>query len=180
MERVYAAGTARGVSTARDSLNTDTTDELIRSDWIEGDTIIATFRSVLADPGDLGPDGLEVAEPRERQLDLLIARGQARTFYRAAPDSVGAGAATGGTAGPQPLDLHYVVGDEVRLFMKDGEVDRMEVDNPTGAFLQPTSRSAPAAGAPGPSPGGTPGSPGADDQPPAVANGPPGGNGGVR
>ena len=180
LERVYAAGTARGVSTARDSLNTDTTDELIRSDWIEGDTIIATFRSVLADPGDLGPDGLEVAEPRERQLDLLIARGQARTFYRAAPDSVGAGAATGGTAGPQPLDLHYVVGDEVRLFMKDGEVDRMEVDNPTGAFLQPTSRSAPAAGAPGPSPGGTPGSPGADDQPPAVANGPPGGNGGVR
>ena len=36
LERVYAAGTARGVSTARDSLNTDATDELIRSDWIEG------------------------------------------------------------------------------------------------------------------------------------------------
>ena len=190
LERIYAAGTARGVSTARDSLNTDTTDELIRSDWIEGDTIIATFRSVLADRGDLGPDGLEVAEPRERQLDVLIARGQARTFYRAAPDSegAGAGAATGGTAAPQPLDLHYVVGDEVRLFMKDGEVDRMEVDNPTGAFLQPTRRSAPAVGAPGPSPGGTPRLPGADDQPPAVDNGPPtgnptgnpGGNGAVR
>jgi len=194
LERVYAAGTARGVSTARDSLNTDTTDELIRSDWIEGDTIIATFRSVLADPGDLSPDGLEVAEPGERQLDLLIARGQARTFYRAAPDSAGAaaGADTRGTVGPQPLDLHYVVGDEVRLFMKEGEVDRMEVDNPTGAFLQPTRRSAPAAGAPGPSPGGTPRSPGGDDQPPAVDNGPPtgnpagnptgnpGGNGGVR
>ena len=192
LERVYAAGTARGVSTARDSLNTPDTDELIRSDWIEGDTIIATFRPVSADPGDPSPGELEVVEPRERQLELLIARGQARTFYRTAPDSVG-----GRAAEPQALDLHYVVGDEVRLFMKDGEVDRMEVDNPTGAYLQPTSRSAPAPGAPEPSTG-TPRSPGADDQPPAVDNGPPavdnrppavdnrppagngGGNGGVR
>ena len=183
LERVYAAGTARGVSTARDSLNTDDTDELIRSDWIEGDTIIATFRSVSADPGDPGPGELEVVEPRERQLELLLARGQARTFYRTAPDSAAAG---GRAAEPQALDLHYVVGEEVRLFMKDGEVDRMEVDNPTGAYLQPTSRAAPAPGAPEPS-GGTPRSPGADDQPPAVDNsppavdnGPPGGNGGVR
>jgi len=192
LERVYAAGTARGVSTARDSLNTPDTDELIRSDWIEGDTIIATFRPVSADPGDPSPGELEVVEPRERQLELLIARGQARTFYRTAPDSVG-----GRAAEPQALDLHYVVGDEVRLFMKDGEVDRMEVDNPTGAYLQPTSRSAPAPGAPEPSTG-TPRSPGADDQPPEVDNGPPavdnrppavdnrppagngGGNGGVR
>ena len=175
LERVYAAGTARGVSTARDSLNTDAADELIRSDWIEGDTIIATFQLVSADPGGPGPGELEVVEPRERQLDQLIARGQARTFYRAAPDSAVAG---GGAARPQPLDLHYVVGDEVRLFMKDGEVDRMEVVNPTGAFLQPTSGSAPAPSAP--EPGGTPRSPGADDQPPPGDNGPPGGNGGVR
>ena len=175
LERVYAAGTARGVSTARDSLNTDATDELIRSDWIEGDTIIATFQSVSADPGDPGPGELEVVEPRERQLDQLIARSQARTFYRAAPDSAAAG---GGAAGPQPLDLHYVVGDEVRFFMKDGEVDRMEVVNPTGAFLQPSSGSAPVPSAP--EPGGTPRSPGADDQPPPGDNGPPGGNGGVR
>jgi lipopolysaccharide export system protein LptA len=174
LERVYAAGTARGVSTARDSLNTDATDELIRSDWIEGDTIIATFQLVSADSGGPGPGELEVVEPRERQLDQLIARGQARTFYRAAPDSAAAG---GGAARPQPLDLHYVVGDEVRLFMKDGEVDRMEVVNPTGAFLQPTSGSAPAPSAP--EPGGTPRSPGADDQPPPGDNGPPGGNGGV-
>ncbi len=195
LERVYAAGTARGVSTGRDSLNTSDTDELIRSDWIEGDTIIATFRSASADPSDPSPGELEVVEPRERQLDLLIARGQARTFYRTTPDSVRAGVAAGGRAAePQALDLHYVVGDEVRLFMKDGEVDRMEVDNPTGAYLQPTNRSAPAPGIPEPSTG-TPRSPGADDQPPEVDhgplagdNGPPnglpagnrGGNGGAR
>ena len=62
-----------------------------------------------------------------RQLEQLIAIGQggkAKTFYREAADSAGAG----GLAGPQPLTLHMVIGDEVRLFMKDGEVvrDRME------------------------------------------------------
>ena len=196
LERVFAAGVARGVSTARDSLNTDTTDELIRDDWIEGDTIIATFisvpadsgdpgppasadtnepgPSVSADPGDPGPDEGEVTEPRELQLDVLIARGQAKTFFREAPDS----AAAGDAAEPPALVLHYVVGDEVRLFMKDGEIDRYEVENPTGARLQPSGRSAPPPAAPGP--GAPPPPPAADDQPPSAANGAPGGNGGAR
>jgi lipopolysaccharide export system protein LptA len=193
LERVFTAGTALGVSSARDSLNTSATDEMFRNDWISGDTIIATFSPVSADPGGPGPRGVEVTEPRERQLDLLIARGlggQAKTFYRVAPDSVGAGPAAGAPEPPQ-LDLHYVTGDEVRLFMKDGEVDRMEVDNPTGVVLRPTSQPVPPAAAPEPG-GGTPPPPGADDGPPTAGNGPPdgppdglqagnlGGNGGVR
>jgi len=173
LERVFAAGTARGVSSARDSLNTSATDELFRDDWISGDTIIATFSSVSVDPGDPGPDGVELAEPSEPQLDLLIALGQggqAKTYYRAAPDS------TTTTAGPPPLDLHYVTGDEVRLYMKDGEVERMEVVNPDGAVLRPTNQSSPPVAAPEPS-GGAPPPPGADGQPPPVDNGPPTGNG---
>ena len=141
LERVTATGAARGVSTARDSLNTDATDELIRADWIEGDTIIATFRSVSTDPGDPPTEGPAAVEPTERQIDLLIARGQARSFYRSAPES----AVTGGAAGSQALELNYVIGDEVRLFMKDGEVERMEVDNPTGIYLQPRRAPAPPA-----------------------------------
>ncbi len=137
LERVTATGAARGVSMARDSLNTDTTDELIRSDWIEGDTIIATFRSVSADLGDPPTD----AEPTERQIDLLVARGQARSFYRSAPEP----AVAGGAAGPQALELNYVIGDEVRLFMRDGEVERMEVDGATGIYLQPRRGPAPPA-----------------------------------
>jgi hypothetical protein len=43
----------------------------------------------------------------------------------------------GVSAGSPALDLNYVIGDEIRLFMKNGGVDRMEVDNPTGIFLQP-------------------------------------------
>ncbi len=179
LERVVATGAARGVSTARDSLNTDAIDELIRTDWIEGDTIIATFQLVSPDPGDPPPDGPEGAEPRERQMDLLVARGEARSFYRSAPDS--AGAATGSDA----LNLNYVIGDEVRLFMKDGEIERMEVDNPTGIYLQPTRRAAPTT-TPPESGGPVPGSTGADDgavpggNGPPSANGPPGGNGGAR
>ena len=185
LERVVATGAARGVSTARDSLNTDATDELIRSDWIEGDTITATFQPVLADPSDPPKDGPGGAKPRERQIDLLVARGQARSFYRAAPDSVAAGGATG----RQALELNYVIGDEVRLFMKDGEVERMEVDNPTGVYLQPTRRVAPTAAPPEPG-GATPGSlgpddapagiPGADGAPPVGGTRPLGGNGGNR
>ena len=190
LERVVATGGARGVSTARDSLNTDATDELIRTDWIEGDTIIATFQPVspdpgdppTADPGDPSASEPEGAEPREREMDLLVARGQARSFYRSAPDSAGAGGATGSDA----LDLNYVIGDEVRLFMKDGEVERMEVDNPTGIYLQPTRRTAPIAAPPEPG-GPTPGSPGADDAAVPGGNGPPdddapppGGNGGAQ
>jgi lipopolysaccharide export system protein LptA len=166
LERVIATGAARGVSTSRDSLNTDATDELIRTDWIEGDTIIATFRLVSPDPGDPPGNGPEGAEPRERQMDLLVARGQARSFYRSAPDS----AAGGGATGAEGLELNYVIGDEVRLFMKDGEVERMEVDSPTGIYLQPT-RSAPPTAAP-PEPGG--------NEPPGDNEPPPGGDGGAQ
>jgi hypothetical protein len=153
LERVFAAGTARGVSSGRDSLNTDATDELFRYDWIEGDTIIATFSSALADPDDPDSDGSVSADSGdpERQLDLLIALGvdgRAKTFYREAPDSVGAGAAAGDRAEPPPLTFHYVIGDEVRLFMKDGEVDRYEVVNPTGVRLQPIDGAPPVAGPP--------------------------------
>ena len=84
---------------------------------------------------------------------MLVARGQARSFYRSAPDS----AAVGGATGPQALELNYVIGDEVRLYMKDGEVERMEVDNPTGVYLQPRGPVAPTA----------------DDNPPAANGGTP-------
>jgi lipopolysaccharide export system protein LptA len=171
LERVVATGAARGVSTARDSLNTDTTDEIIQTDWIEGDTIIATFQLVSPDPGDPLANGPEGAEPRERQMDLLVARGQARSFYRSTPDSAG-----GGATGPEALELNYVIGDEIRLFMKDGEVERMEVDSPTGIYLQPTRRAAPTVAPPEPG-GPVPGSPGADDAPVPGGNGPPGDNG---
>ncbi len=138
LETVFAIGAARGVSGARDSINTDDTPELIRHDWIEGDTITAMF--VTSRPSSGGvlntlEDPSEAAG--ERRLDRLVAQGGARSFYRTTSDT---GTGTG-TASPTPdsgpLELNYVLGDEIRLFMQDGEVDRMEVDQARGAFFQP-------------------------------------------
>ncbi|MXY31562.1 MAG: hypothetical protein F4Y48_10220 [Gammaproteobacteria bacterium] len=49
LERVVAVGDARGESLARDSLNTEDTPEIARSDWVSGDTITAVFQPVGAD-----------------------------------------------------------------------------------------------------------------------------------
>lgn len=43
LQRVVASGTARSVSTARDSLNTAVLPEIARTDWLEGDTVIIRF-----------------------------------------------------------------------------------------------------------------------------------------
>jgi len=199
LERVVATGTARGVSTARDSLNTEAMEEILRYDWMEGHTIIATFGPEEQEPADSGSgaseptaepsrDHVEAAEPEPGQLHLLVARGEARSFYRSPPDSV----ATEAGEGPQCLDLNYVIGDEIRLFMKEGEIERMEVDNPTGVYMQPNCPSAPAgelqadpgaepsAVPPGPDGGPPPARPGASDQPPTVSLEPTGKNGGAR
>ncbi|NNF12860.1 MAG: hypothetical protein HKN72_06550 [Gemmatimonadetes bacterium] len=43
LQRVVASGTARSVSTARDSLNTAVLPEVARTDWLEGDTVVIRF-----------------------------------------------------------------------------------------------------------------------------------------
>ena len=50
LERIHATGTARAESSARDSLNTPETPAVARTDWMEGDTIIAEFEPVTG-PG---------------------------------------------------------------------------------------------------------------------------------
>ena len=131
LESVFASGHAHGVSSVRDSLNAEDAPELIRHDWIEGQTITATFVTSRSDSTTPPAVTTEGNESRYR-LDKLVAQGAARSFYRSAPDS---SSTPGGGQGP--LELNYVLGDEIRLFMKDGEVDRMEVDDATGAYFQP-------------------------------------------
>ena len=131
LESVFASGHAYGVSSVRDSLNAEDAPELIRHDWIEGQTITATFVTSRSDSTTPPAVSTEGNESRYR-LDKLVAQGAARSFYRSAPDST---STPGGGQGP--LELNYVLGDEIRLFMKDGEVDRMEVDEATGAYFQP-------------------------------------------
>jgi lipopolysaccharide export system protein LptA len=160
LEEVKAMGRARGESEGRDSLNADWTPELISSDWLEGDTIVAFFRevedsiSVTVDPvSDVDQDidldepppvptrgAVEAAQPTEAdttqsdyQLDRLLAMGGARSMYRMAPsDSILA--EEGGA-----LAVHYVMGDEITIILNSaGEAERMEVVGQTrGIHLEP-------------------------------------------
>ncbi|MEJ2153444.1 MAG: hypothetical protein P8Y29_11000, partial [Gemmatimonadota bacterium] len=133
LERVVASGRARGVSLARDSLNTDEAPEVVTSDWLVGDTIIATFRSAPAAGEDTAVAQVG-AEPagREYELERLEARGAARTLYRLAPsDSTRARA-------DSRLAIHYVVGEAITIEMIGGEVERMRVRGQTqGIHLEP-------------------------------------------
>ena len=131
LESVFASGHAHGVSSVQDSLNAEDAPELVRHDWIEGETITATFVTSRSDSA-ASPAGTTEGNESRYRLDKLVAQGAARSFYRSAPDS---SSTPGGGQGP--LKLNYVLGDEIRLFMKDGEVDRMEVDDATGAYFQP-------------------------------------------
>lgn len=86
LERVVAVGDARGESLARDSLNTEDTPEIARSDWVSGDTITAVFQPVGADTSAAA--GAEPAADETSggyQLDRLVARGQAASLYRLIP-----------------------------------------------------------------------------------------------
>ncbi len=91
LEQVVAVGNARGESLARDSLNTENTPVIARSDWVSGDTIIAIFL-----PAETAEAPLEGgAEPDAGSTDggyrieRLVARGQAASLYRMTPSEGG-------------------------------------------------------------------------------------------
>jgi lipopolysaccharide export system protein LptA len=84
LDRLLAQGEARAESSARDSLNTPETPDLLRTDWIEGDTILAEFVRVDELGRELEP---EDPGPPEVRLSLrrLTASGSARSLYRLDP-----------------------------------------------------------------------------------------------
>jgi hypothetical protein len=85
LEWVSAAGGARGESSARDSLNTSVTPTALRTDWIEGDTIIAEFERVFA--------GVDSPSDEDDRVTLrrLTAAGTAKSLYRLDPVSTSDG-----------------------------------------------------------------------------------------
>lgn len=163
LETVHAVGRARGESLSRDTLNTEDTPPLIRRDWVEGDTIVASFAavpdsSVVGDSVTAGriPAGEPLAvEPdssarRDYRLERLVASGNARSLYRLAPsDSASAPEeappAEGDTIARAPADerlaVHYVIGDRITIQMVEGEVEWMEVEGQTrGLHATPVAR----------------------------------------
>ncbi|MDE0075668.1 MAG: hypothetical protein OXR82_03565 [Gammaproteobacteria bacterium] len=109
LERVVAVGDARGESLARDSLNTEDTPEIARSDWVSGDTITAVFQPVGADTSAAA--GAQPATDESSggyQLDRLVARGQAASLYRLIPSEGG-----GEGEPPQPDAAGAEAGEQV-------------------------------------------------------------------
>ena len=146
LETLFAVGSARGESLSRDSLNTDDTPLIARSDWLTGDTIIASFQpSVPSAVTEMGLDPPAPAEGEDEEgrqayeLERLVAKGRASSLYRLAPtDSVR-------VEGEEiRLALHYVKGQQITILMADGEVSHMEVEGQTeGVHLEPIRRTAP-------------------------------------
>lgn len=90
LERVVAVGSARGESLARDSLNTEDTPEIARSDWVSGDTITAVFQPVAADTSaEAGAEPAAGETSGGYQLDRLVASGEAASLYRLTPSGGG-------------------------------------------------------------------------------------------
>lgn len=167
LERVIAVGRARAVSSARDSLNTPETPALIRSDWIEGDTVTAYLsRDTTVAAGDSA----------RYVLESLEAAVEARTLYRLDPERTQVEDETGepqpletpetadslAAAGPPPaeagaapaarLPVSYVEADRIRIRFLRGTVDLMVVTGlRQGYYLTPAGSSRRAT-----TPGGRP------------------------
>lgn len=166
LRTVFAAGEARGEALGRDSLNTPDTPDLIRTDWIEGDSVLATF--IPNDPpsgSSATPDGAPGSDSTRARfrLEELMATGSARSLYRLVrPDSAAADTAAGTDAAPAPegasqgsesvdtasvdtasaagprLAIHYVTGRKITITLERGEVQEMQVDGQTrGLYLEP-------------------------------------------
>jgi hypothetical protein len=131
LDRIFAVGRARGESLGRDSLNVASLPPVARSDWLEGDTIVATFEPVPPAPStDMSP-AADTAS-RDYELKELVASGTARSLYRLLP------ADSTVRPGVDPPAVHYVTGTRITIAMAGGDVDRMQVEGPTrGYHLEP-------------------------------------------
>lgn len=163
LERALAIGNAHGESFARDSLNSEDTEDFLRHDWLEGDTVIAVFTpapaaapildtaatsggsqqapdSSVAAPAP-GPvmDSVATApaqtggQAENYVLKSLTALGNARSMYRMAPAD-----SVARPASDRRLAVHYVLADAIVINMVDGQVSDMETVGATrGLHLEP-------------------------------------------
>lgn len=163
LNELRAMGRARGEAVGRDSLNTPDTPSILLVDWLEGDTIVATFAREGDAHGDAAPDTLVLGGPpfmalpdtvgpdqdllpwvedpeaqadsseARYHLDRLVARVAARSLYRME--------ASDSTAREEGLlAIHYVIGDEIVMLFSNGEIERMEVENARGTHMEPVAR----------------------------------------
>ena len=119
LDQVVAVGDARAESTEDDSLRTGALPDILRRDWIVGDTIIARFGP--AQPSDSGAAATPPPPGAGARLETLTGSGRARSLYRMFPgDTTGDGAET------RPA-LHLVEGERITIHLDGREVVNMDV-----------------------------------------------------
>lgn len=134
METIFAAGNARSVSSARDSLNISSLPEIASTDWLEGDTIVITFNPNTPSLALESAASTNNDDQQNYRVETITARVQARTLYRLTPSD------TTASPGIDAPAIHYVTGDEITVIMKEGQADRLEVQGRTHGFhLEPLS-----------------------------------------
>ena len=163
LETVFAYGRARGEAqvpgmrvVGREPQENETTDgvsadslevtsadpdgigirfEILDHDWIEGDTIVATFIGVEGPP----EESLEgQAGASEYALDRLVAVGNARTLYRSPPEEEGTHVEVGPPPGREEWAVSYLLADQIVLEMVDGRVEHVLAEGSvSGIQLEP-------------------------------------------
>lgn len=129
IERITAVGDAYGARAA-DSASADL-PELVRSDWLRGDTIVGTFVVVEG--------GAQEGDTARTTLETLTATGggtPARSLYRMAATDADA---------DRPA-VNYMVASRIAIRFRDGEVSHVRADGPVeGLHLEPVSATPAAA-----------------------------------
>jgi hypothetical protein len=124
LERLTAVGRAHG-ERAPDSASADL-PELIRSDWLRGDTIVGTFVQLEPPPADTIERA--DADTARTELETLTATGSARALYR----MESADEETAESA------VNYIVATQIALRMENGEVSTVDTIGPVeGVHLEP-------------------------------------------
>jgi hypothetical protein len=151
LDRINATGSARAESATRDSLNTPDTPPFARTDWMEGDTIIAMFTRGAQNSvsGVAAPDSVR----EQYRLERLMAVGEARSFYRSEPND-----STRDRGDRRPA-VHYVTAAAITLELDNGAIAKMDVRGQLeGIHAEPTLIGVPSDSitAPGDTAGATP------------------------
>ncbi len=132
LRSLTAVGGARAEGTGREVLDVPEAPEILRTDWIEGDTVVALFEPVTPDaerepdaapPPDAAPGTEAADEERRYRLDELLATGNARSLYRIEPSDADF------EPGRDLPSASYVVGRSIRIVLEGEEIARLEVED---------------------------------------------------
>ena len=129
---VTAVGGARGASFPDGASSLDQDYPFLQEDWIEGDTVVIVFSK----PQDRDASDTVESDSEDTTIEQMTAVGRARSFFRRPVDTP----INSDSISTTTMELNYVRGDEVKIFLTDGQVRQMEVENAQGSFLQPLPR----------------------------------------